>query len=104
MERLKSMGPLFIAIGLVIMVSVWSVVLQPAEPREYSDLTEVSMEITYTDSSVDTIVVEHNMVWPIELKLGDLKVTRYSVNKNTLTVPMYTVKSGVRDYKILNIR
>lgn len=81
-------------IGLIYITITEEVVV-------YDTIIKEKLEVTYFDSSIDTLVVERNEILGYTLENGDLSTSVDYVSDNKHWYSTYLIKCGVRDYKII---
>lgn len=72
------------------------------ENIKYDTIITENIEVTYFDSSIDTLSVERNEIFGYRLENGDLTTSVDYIDDYKKWATSYLIKSGVRDYKRLN--
>jgi len=88
-------------IGFLALISLFYLELTD-ENVKYDTIITEDIEVTYFDSSIDTLSVERNEIFGYSLIGGDLRTSVDYIDDNKKWWTDYLIKSGVRDYKVID--
>jgi len=97
------MKPLPILLILIMFFGLFVLISSLEDDKEiYDTVVTESVEVTYQNGDIDTIEVDRNTMCDYILDEGDFKVNKEPISNKTIYYSSSIIKSGVRDYKIIN--